>query len=335
MKDPDEKPILIELDPEEVGVGPEDAPSIGGPATPDGRAMQLASTYAAGRSLGVGRWFFRLLLAVLGFLFSVAIWDAMVALLERSPILGGVGVGLVALMLLLGSAFVLREFSALARLRRTSDLRALAEGALADDDLGQARAFSKRLDRFYSGRAELSWSRTGVENDEIFEAETTLAAIERELLAPLDQAAEREIEAAARQVAVVTALVPMALADVAVALLTNVRMIRRIAEIYGGRSGSLGAWRLARRVMTHLVATGAMSVGEDLLGSVGGGHLLSKISRRFGEGLVNGALTTRVGIAAVEICRPMPFINQRRPKTGQLVRKAFADLIDIKKDVPR
>ena len=72
--------------------------------------------------------------------------------------------------------------------------------------------------------------------------------------------------------------------------------IRRIAEIYGGRSGTLGSWRLVRAVMTHLVATGAVAVGDDLIGSIGGGHLLSKLSRRFGEGLVNGALTARVGV---------------------------------------
>ena len=66
-------------------------------------------------------------------------------------------------------------------------------------------------------------------------------------------AALREAEAAARQVATVTALVPLALADVVSALTANLRMIRRIGEIYGGRSGTIGSWRLARAVMGHLV----------------------------------------------------------------------------------
>ena len=77
------------------------------------------------------------------------------------------------------------------------------------------------------------------------------------LLAPLDALASREVESAARQVATVTALVPLALADVAAALTANVRMIRRVAEVYGGRSGTLGGWRLTRAVFSHMVATGA------------------------------------------------------------------------------
>ena len=126
-----------------------------------------------------------------------------------------------------------------------------------------------------------------------------------------------------RQVATVTALVPLALADVAAALAANLRMIRRIAEIYGGRAGTLGAWRLTRAVLTHLVATGAVAVGDDLISSVGGGHVLSRVSRRFGEGIVNGALTARVGVAAMEVCRPLPFHGQRRPRVTSLVQRAL------------
>ena len=112
------------------------------------------------------------------------------------------------------------------------------------------------------------------------------------------------------------------------ALAANLRMIRRIAQIYGGRSGTLGSWRLVRAVMTHLVATGAVAVGDDLIGSIGGGHVLSKLSRRFGEGLVNGALTARVGVAAMEVCRPLPFTPGRRPRVTALVRRALTGLFD-------
>ena len=129
---------------------------------------------------------------------------------------------------------------------------------------------------------------------------------------------------AARQVATVTALVPLALADVVTALTANIRMIRRVAEIYGGRSGTLGSWRLTRAVMTHLVATGAVAAGDDLIGSLAGGGVLSKLSRRFGEGVVNGALTARVGVAAMEVCRPLPFRRKTRPSVSALVSRALA-----------
>ena len=56
-------------------------------------------------------------------------------------------------------------------------------------------------------------------------------------------------------------------------------MIRRVAEIYGGRSGTLGSWRLTRAVMTHLVATGAVAIGDDLIGSVAGGSVLKELAK--------------------------------------------------------
>ena len=103
-------------------------------------------------------------------------------------------------------------------------------------------------------------------------------------------------------------------------------MIRTIAEIYGGRSGTLGNWRLTRSVFAHLVATGAVAVGDDLIGSVAGGGVLAKVSRRFGEGVINGALTARVGVAAMEVCRPLPFSDGRRPSVTALVRRALTGL---------
>ena len=126
--------------------------------------------------------------------------------------------------------------------------------------------------------------------------------------------------------ATVTALVPLALADVVAALTANLRMIRRIAEVYGGRSGFFGSWRLTRAVLSHMVATGAVAVGDDLLEPVLGGTILGKLSRRFGEGLVNGALTARVGVAAMEVCRPLPFGEGATPKVRRIVKNALSGL---------
>ncbi|MCP4208136.1 MAG: DUF697 domain-containing protein, partial [Shimia sp.] len=85
-------------------------------------------------------------------------------------------------------------------------------------------------------------------------------------------------------------------------------------------------WRLFRAVMTHLVATGAVAAGDDLIGTIAGGGALAKVSRRFGEGLVNGALTARVGVAAMDVCRPLPFGAGRRPSVAGLVKRALTGL---------
>ena len=67
-------------------------------------------------------------------------------------------------------------------------------------------------------------------------------------------------------------------------------------------------------------------MGDDLIHSVAGGGLLSRLSRRFGEGVVNGALTARVGVAAMEVCRPLPFAALPAPKARNLVARSLGDL---------
>ena len=295
---------------------------------PRGRAMQHAALLAARPRSGLGRFFWWALGSLIGFAVSLAAWDFVTGLLARSPVLGAVATALVAAVVLALLGLALRELSALARLRRIDGLRRVFEHALATDLLRDARAAADRLAGFYASRDELEWGRARLaeRRGDVFDAQGLLHLAEAELVVPLDQAARREVEAAARQVAAVTAVVPLALADVFTALTANLRMIRRIAEIYGGRAGTLGSWRLTRAVMTHLVATGAVAVGDDLLGSVAGGGLLSKLSRRFGEGVVNGALTARVGIAAIEVCRPMPFMAARRPSVANVVQRSLTGL---------
>ena len=45
-----------------------------------------------------------------------------------------------------------------------------------------------------------------------------------------------------------------------------------------------------------------------------------------GEGLINGALTARIGVAAMEVCRPLAFQARPRPGVAGLIRGAFKGL---------
>ena len=110
----------------------------------------------------------------------------------------------------------------------------------------------------------------------------------------------------------------------------------RLSEIYGGRSSSLGNLRLLRRVFTALLGAGAMALADDLVGSFASGGVLGRLSRRFGEGVVNGALTARVGLAAMETCRPLPFAALDKPGTTATTSRALAGfLARAKAEEPR
>ncbi len=321
-------PVVIDLDDTEPMADVSTEPPVPEIEPPQGQAMLTAARFAARRPSALSKWFWGLLLTIVGATVSIAAWDYAARLLERTPVLGWIVTGLFGAFVLVALVIAIREIAAIGRLSRVDSLRRAADSALADDDLVQARAVTGRLIAFYNGRDETRWGRDRLAErmGEQFDASALLTLAEDELLAPLDAAASREVEAAARQVAMVTALVPLALADVVTALAASLRMIRRIAEIYGGRAGFIGSWRLTRAVFVHLVATGAVAVGDDLLEPVLGGSILSKLSRRFGEGLVNGALSARVGVAAMEVCRPLPFSARHRPSTRGMVKRALSGL---------
>ncbi|CUH78137.1 YcjF family protein [Tropicibacter naphthalenivorans] len=324
-------PVLIDLEDESGAPSPSDAPPVPEitPELPKGQAMATVAALAARPPSRLARWFWRLLLALVGTLISLAAWNFATGLIAANPILGWAVSALIAAFVLVCGMIAVKEIAAFARLAKIDSLHRMADSALADDDLGQARKLTGQLAALYAGREDTRWGREKLRErqDEIFDASGLIAHAETSLLAPLDLAARREVEAAARQVATVTALVPLALADVVAAMTANLRMIRRIAEIYGGRSGTLGSLRLTRAVMSHLVATGAVAVGDDMLEPILGGGILGKLSRRFGEGMVNGALTARVGVAAIEVCRPLPFVASKRPSVRSIIRTALAGLV--------
>jgi putative membrane protein len=305
---------------------------------PQGRGMQTAAALVAARPSAFARfarWVFGSLFALI---VSTALYDYVTGLFAQNTVLGWAAFILTGLAVVILIAMALREIAAYARMRRLDSLRIEAETARASADLPAARRVVDSLSGLYAGRAETSWGKARLADHQadMFDADALINLAETELMAPLDRAALAEVEAAARQVAIVTAMVPLALADVATALYANLRMTRRLSQIYGGKSGPLGTFRLMRRVFAAVLGAGALALTDDLIGSVTGGGILSKLSRRFGEGVVNAGLTVRVGIAAMEVCRPLAFVALPRPKVSSTVARALSGVLlpGDRKDAP-
>ncbi len=143
---------------------------------------------------------------------------------------------------------------------------------------------------------------------------------ERELMSPLDAEARRLVSAAAQRVSIVTAVSPRALIDVLFVFVASLRMIRQLARLYGGRPGTLGMIRLLRHVIAHLAVTGGMAASDSMIQQVLGHGIAAKLSERLGEGILNGLLTARLGLAAIDVTRPLPFTALPRPALTDLAK---------------
>ena len=328
MTDKPRGPLIIELEQETLPdvPSPAQAPPPIDVELPEGRATERALSISAARSgWTLGRATLLVLASLLFLWLGIAVTDFATGLFSRSDWLGWLASGLLGVFTLLLVLICVREIAALARLGRVEKLHEKAMEAIETGSITASAEVLSGLDRLYRSRSDLEWGRDRLKGAlaDTPDGAGRLALAERELMAPLDRMAEETIMRTSRNVAAATALIPLALVDVLAALTGNLRMVREIAEIYGGRAGWLGSMRLMRAVATHLIATGAVAVADDLLGPLIGGGVLGKLSRRFGEGAVNGALTARVGVAAMEICRPLPFVEVERPKASGLVLRAL------------
>jgi putative membrane protein len=260
-------------------------------------------------SLGVGLWITKLI-------------DDLFA---RLPGLGWLGVALVAVAVFALAAIGVREIIGIGRQRHVAVLHKKLAQAHAADDGKAARALIPDLAALYEKRPDTAAARKDLTAlaGEIIDGRDLVDLAERHLMAPLDRAVRREIADAAKRVSLVTAISPRAMLDLVFVVAQIVRLIRRIAEIYSGRPGLLGFLRLARSVGMHLAITGGMAVGESVLQQAIGHGLAAKLSARLGEGVLNGILTTRVGLSAMAVCRPMPFAALKQPGAKEVAPFLF------------
>lgn len=253
-------------------------------------------------------------------------------LFATQPWLGWVAVALVVVLVVALVAIIIREVSSLMRLRALDHVRAEAVAVIETDDARKGKAITAELLGIYAGRADLARVRTELEASgrQVFDGAEHVRLSERLLMAPLDLKARALTAASARRVALVTTVSPRALVDIAFVVFESVRLGGDIARLYGARPGVIGTWRLVGAILAHLAVTGGLVLTDGVVEQLLGQGLAAKLSARLGEGVVNGLMTVRVGIAAMRVVRPLPYVTVKQPMVKDFIPE-LANVLGEKK----
>jgi putative membrane protein len=244
----------------------------------------------------------------------------------RSPVLGWLALGIAAVAGLAAFAIIAREIWALARLRRIEHIQVDAAHAINADDSAAAKRAIDQLKSLYSQRADaqLGLKELKQYESDIMDGRDRMKLADRHLVAWRDGEAHRIIAHAARRITLLTTVAPTPALDILFVAAQNLRMMRELATLYGGRPSTLATIRLARMVVSHLAVTGGIALSDNLIQHMVGKGLLGRLSARFGEGTVNGILTARVGLAARDVCRPIPQEPSAKETLGSLMKELIS-----------
>jgi putative membrane protein len=242
--------------------------------------------------------------------------------------LGWLGIALVCAFFIAVAIIIARELAGLFQLKQLARLRLQGEEAASKNNRNAAVRMLHSLITLYGHRPDMARGRrlVAAHLGEIIDGRDLLVLAERDLIAPLDKRAKILSSAAARRVAVVTAVSPRAVFDVVYVLWESVRLIRGVADLYGSRPGVFGLFRLIKAVVSHLAVTGSIAVGDSLLQQIIGHGVAARVSAKLGEGVVNGLMTARIGLSAMDVCRPLPFLAAERP----MLKDLTSDLVTLR-----
>jgi putative membrane protein len=258
-------------------------------------------------------------------LLGLQAYDLLVGLFERSVWLGGSAAVLLGGVVAGALGVIGRESIGLARLAKVEHLRHDGERLLASEVHGQADALLERIERLYRDRADTSApvARFHAQASDALSDGERLRLFATTVLGPLDQRAYQLVRRSARDIGALTALARLGLFDGLLVLGRTLAMLRAIARLYGVRPGTATLARLLRRTLINVLAADVGELISDVAVEATGATLLSALSARAGQGAVNGLLAAKLGLAAMQVCRPLPFTQGQLPSLRQLRAELF------------
>jgi putative membrane protein len=258
-------------------------------------------------------------------LLGLEAYDFVADLFDRSVWLGAGFAVLLGATVTGAVGLVGRELMSLRRLARAEHLRHEAERLLGSEVHGRAGPLIERIEQIYRARADLEAPLAEYRrqtSDALSDGEQ-LRLFATVVLSPLDREAYRLVRRGARDIGALTAIAPLGALDSLVVLARTMTMLRAIARLYGVRPAAASSARLLRRGLLNVLAAGVVELVSDSAVEAAGASLLSVLSAKAGQGVLNGLLAAKIGLATMQLCRPLPFTQDQLPSLRQLRAELF------------
>lgn len=281
------------------------------------------------------RWLWRIVFSLLAVVVGAEAVDFFINGFDKSPIITSIYATILSCLVILASSSLFSEWSTLRQFKRREKLKQQAINLLVVNNYVETEKkdhldvekFCQKItnnlpcDLLYEQEKTWQEALNGQHSDS-----ELLQLYSRLVLTKVDEKAMVEIAKFSTEAVVLVALSPVAIIDMLIILWRNLRMINKIAGLYGLRLGYWSRIKLIRQVFVNMVYAGASELIADFGAEMIGAELLGKLSGRLAQGLGAGMLTARLGMKTMQLCRPIPFDD--KPKLGQ-VRKEM--LTTIKK----
>jgi len=251
---------------------------------------------------------------------------------NQSPIITSIYAALFGALSMVSVRALWQEFVGLRQFKHQQDLKQQASTLLIDSsgakqnvtehiDISNAEVFCQKItnslpcDLAYEQEHDV-WREAlsaGLSSKELVQLYSRI------VLTKVDEKALNEVAKFSTEAVVLVALSPVAIIDMLVMLSRNLRMINKIAGLYGLKLGYWSRIKLIKQVFVNMAYAGASEIISDFGSDMLGAELLGKLSARFAQGLGAGMLTARLGIQTMQLCRPIPF--DEKPKLNHIRKK--------------
>ncbi|MCF6434553.1 TIGR01620 family protein [Pseudoalteromonas sp. MMG022] len=233
---------------------------------------------------------------------------SIVEALQNSWLLAILYISVLGLAVMSALLFIIKEASALRKLKHHQQHRQDGQRLLNSTQIGEAQDWLSPLLEHHP-KQQVEEFKAAIKSHHT--DKEVLQLYESSLLQTQDQRAKEMISQHATTSALLVAMSPLALVDMLAVLWRGIHLIEAITKHYGIKLAYRSRITLYKLLFKQMVFVGAAELVTDLAATSLGAELLGKLSARAGQGLSAGVFTARLGYKTMELCRPLPRLEQK------------------------